>query len=162
MRPGIACSPRLVKWVETVIYLDTHVVVWLYSKGKAAIPRIAVDAISSQEVKISPMVRLELQYLYEIGRVSTPAAVVCDELAGTLGLAMCDKAFSAVITESIKQSWTRDPFDRVIVAQAALSDSSLVTKDDIIRKQYANALWDNRWCFRIWRQVVIRIKKVVH
>ena len=126
-----------------MIYLDTHVVVWLYSKGKSAIPQIAVDAIRAQEVKISPMVHLELQYLYEIGRVSTPAAVVYDELAGTIGLAICDKAFLAVVTEANKQSWTRDPFDRIIVAQAALSDDSLVTKDAIIHKHYPNTLWDN-------------------
>jgi PIN domain nuclease of toxin-antitoxin system len=37
--------------------------------------------------------------------------------------------------------WTRDPFDRLITAQAALGESTLLTKDDTIRTNYANAVW---------------------
>jgi len=38
-------------------------------------------------------------------------------------------------------SWTRDPFDRVITAQAATDGSSLITKDEIILHHYENAVW---------------------
>lgn len=124
-----------------MIYLDTHVVVWLYASGKLAIPIVAMEAICTGDVKISPMVRLELQYLYEIDRVSIPAATVCDELAGTIGLSTCDNPYSAIVAEALKLSWTRDPFDRLIVAQAALSESLLITKDESIHKHYPHALW---------------------
>jgi PIN domain nuclease of toxin-antitoxin system len=37
--------------------------------------------------------------------------------------------------------WTRDPFDRLITAQAASYNQVLLTKDETIRKHYANAIW---------------------
>ena len=37
--------------------------------------------------------------------------------------------------------WTRDPFDRLITAQAAVDDSPLLTKDDTIHTYYPKAVW---------------------
>ncbi len=89
-----------------------------------------------------PMVRLELQYLYEIDRLTISAAEVFDELAGAIGLVVCAKPLSAIVTEAERQSWTRDPFDRMIVAQSAHSSSTLVTRDELIHDNYAHAVWE--------------------
>jgi PIN domain nuclease of toxin-antitoxin system len=37
--------------------------------------------------------------------------------------------------------WTRDPFDRIIVAQATLKHSPLITKDETLRKHYKHCIW---------------------
>ncbi len=104
-----------------MIHLDTHVVAWLYGSGARALSPGAAELIAaSEDVRISPMARLELQYLFEIGRVGEPAAVVVDALAAALGLTVCSASFAAVEHEAEKLDWTRDPFDRLIVAQAAL------------------------------------------
>lgn len=87
------------------------------------------------------MVRLELQYLYEIERVSEPAAPVLDALHAALGLTVCTAAFAAVVREAESHAWTRDPFDRLIVAQAALREAPLVTKDDSLHDHYPAAVW---------------------
>lgn len=42
-----------------------------------------------------------------------------DALDSALGLTVCKAAFPAIIREAETQTWTRDPFDRLIVAQAA-------------------------------------------
>ena len=89
------------------------------------------------------MVRLELQYLYEIGRVSQPALPVLDALESTIGLSLCHAAFPAVIREAEGQTWTRDPFDRIIVAQASLFDAALLTKDKTMHNHYSHACWDS-------------------
>lgn len=49
-----------------MIYLDTHVVVWLYAGLTAKLSDLAKLLINKHELYISPIVRLELQYLYEI------------------------------------------------------------------------------------------------
>lgn len=54
---------------------------------------------------------------------------------------MCRHPFADVIRIAIKQSWTRDPFDRIITAQAAIGSNPLVTKDDGIRKHYRYVVW---------------------
>lgn len=87
------------------------------------------------------MVRLELAYLHEIGRVSVPPAPVLDELGAQLGLVQCQTPFAAVVLQAEAQTWTRDPFDRLIVAQAMVNNADLVTKDQAIRDHYPRALW---------------------
>jgi PIN domain nuclease of toxin-antitoxin system len=66
--------------VAAVIYLDTHVVVWLYAGDLELLPHGVRDLLEGEELVISPMVELELQYLYESGRTSQPGRVVVDAL----------------------------------------------------------------------------------
>jgi PIN domain nuclease of toxin-antitoxin system len=94
----------------------------------------------SDDIRVSPMVRLELQYLFEIGRVGQPPLPVLDVLESALGLTICKAAFPAIVRKAESQVWTRDPFDRLIVAQAALFDASLVTKDVTIHANYTRAI----------------------
>ena len=125
-----------------VIYLDTHVVVWLYASGAEALSPRAAEAIArAGDLRVSPMVCLELQYLWEIGRVSEPGAVVLDALSSALGLVECAASFGAVVAEAERSPWTRDPFDRLILAHASLHGAPLVTKDEAMHRQYAEALW---------------------
>jgi len=129
--------------VATVIYLDTHVVAWLYGLGPGSLtPKVAQLLEEADDIRISPMVRLELQYLYEIGRVGQPPLPVLDALQSNLGLVMCDAGFPAIVRAAESQSWTRDPFDRLIVAQASLFDAPLVSKDVTIQANYAHTIWD--------------------
>ncbi len=126
-----------------LIYLDTHVVAWLYAEGGAAVPGASARLIeTTSDIRISPMVRMELQYLYEIQRVTQPALTVLDALTAALGLSLCDAPFAAVVREAEQQIWTRDPFDRLIVAQAALHDAILITKDRQIHAHYEKAIWE--------------------
>ena len=125
-----------------LIYLDTHVVAWLYAQGRTAVPdevAALIEAVS--DIRISPMVRLELQYLFEIGRVTCTPLPVLDALEASLGLTICKAPFSAVVRQAESSSWTRDPFDRLIVAQAALYDAPLITKDELIHANYGKAVW---------------------
>lgn len=125
-----------------MIYLDTHVAIWLYALGAESLsPSAAQELSDSDDIRLSPMARLELQYLYELGRVTEPAATVLDALHAGLGLTLCSAPFAAVVREAEAQTWTRDPFDRLIVAQAALHDAPLVTKDQTLHAHYAHAVW---------------------
>lgn len=45
------------------------------------------------------------------------------------------------MTHALKESWTRDPFDRLIVANAKAAGAPLITKDERIRKHYRRAIW---------------------
>ena len=127
--------------METLTYLDTHVVVWLYGGEVQRIPAPARHHLESSELRISPAVCLELQYLYEIQRVRAPALEVVSHLTQALGLKVCDLPFSRVTQAALEQSWTRDPFDRLITAQAACQQAWLLTKDETIGAHYPRALW---------------------
>ena len=124
------------------LYLDTHAVVWLYAGESERFSTKARSLIESHSIFISPMVQLELQYLNEIERISTHSAVILENLTVTIGLRMCDVSFSRIISEAILYKWTRDPFDRIIVATAAASNAILLTKDESILSNYKKAVWN--------------------
>lgn len=128
--------------MDPVAYLDTHVVAWLYAGRLDLLPTSVKESIESHALSISPMVELELQYLFEIGRVSEPAENVCGILASTLGLSVCTFPFHEVVQVASRFSWTRDPFDRIITAQSEAARRTLITKDQTILKNCSLAKWE--------------------
>lgn len=127
--------------MEEVAYLDTHAVIWLYAGRTDLFPETALSRIRGHALLVSPIVELELQYLLEIDRVTVPPKKILDELESEIGLVRCTLDFASVARKATGMKWTRDPFDRIIVAQAALNDALLVTKDQDILKHYRRAVW---------------------
>jgi PIN domain nuclease of toxin-antitoxin system len=127
--------------VAAVIYLDTHVVVWLYAGLTARLSPTVRDLLNSSDLLISPVVLLELQYLYETGRTMEPGSTVVQDLSQRISLQVSEEAFQHVIILAIQQTWTREPFDKIIVGQAALRQTTLVTKDRAMRQHYPHAFW---------------------
>lgn len=124
-----------------LIYLDTHVVVWLFSERFDLLSPLGRSLIEGNDLYISPMVGLELQYLFETRRISRPAQEVVDTLIRDLGLIICDLPFEQIVRAAWRESWTRDPFDRILVSQARLRGAPLLTQDSTIRKRYEDAVW---------------------
>jgi len=125
-----------------MVFLDTHVVVWLYGGLLDKIPKGIHTILNSEDLFISPMVSLEMEYLFEIKRTTEPSKTVVRFLQKQINLQICQSEFSSVIDLARKQKWTRDPFDRIIVAQAALERNTLITKDSYILSNYRHAYWD--------------------
>lgn len=124
------------------LYLDTHILVWLYQDGAVRLTPQAIQALeTAEQLLISPMVELELAYLHEIARINCDAFTILDSLRRDIGLETCPQPFAAVIGTALTLDWTRDPFDRIIVAQAAHRDSPLLSADQNIIKHYAAAIW---------------------
>lgn len=124
-----------------VIRLDTHVVVWLYTGEIERLSAPAIEAIESHLPFISPMVQLELTYLHEIGRLTVSGADIVGDLQERIGLRLSESTMTAVVHAAASLTWTRDPFDRIIVADAIVAAAHLVTKDDVIREHTTSALW---------------------
>ena len=125
-----------------MIYLDTHVVAWLYAGLTEKFSDPVRSLINDDDVFICPIVRLELQYLHEIQRVTADEQTIVSDLADRIGLQIGTEPFNLVVTQALACSWTRDPFDRLIVANAALHDNILVSKDQTILRNYPFATWD--------------------
>lgn len=124
-----------------VAHLDTHVVCWLYEGRIDLLSATAARAVEHARLMISPIVDLELQLLWEIGRILKGPDTILAALSREIGLEMETAAFSKVTAAARGLRWTRDPFDRLIAAQAMVTDARLITKDRLIRKHFAAALW---------------------
>ena len=124
-----------------MIFLDTHVVVWLYEGLLDKVPESIQKKMEGDELYISPMVALELDFLYEIGRITVAGSEITHHLDAHLDITISRVDFYRIIEEAQTQRWTRDPFDRLIVANAAIFQAPLVTKDQRIKQHYAEAIW---------------------
>ncbi len=68
------------------------------------------------------------------------AREVLTRFGTAIGLQVCDLPFEEVAFQATAESWTRDPFDRIIVAQARLAKAVLVTRDVTILANYNKAI----------------------
>lgn len=98
--------------------------------------------MASQPVRFSPIVELELEYLFEVGRVSTSASAPLSALGRSIGLALADAPIAELVSAALDLTWTRDPFDRLIAAHAIVSNVPLITADRTILEHLPQAVWD--------------------
>lgn len=123
------------------VHLDTHAVVWLFQKDLARFTPETLALMENSDLQISPMVVLELEFLYEIGRLKYQSTNIVSELLKTIGLKVSEEPFSIIAYGALNQAWTRDPFDRLIVANAAHYNATLISKDRNILTHYERAVW---------------------
>lgn len=114
---------------------------WLYEGADGRLPSAARELLDSQDLFISPIVELELTYLHEVGRVTEPANAPLNALRKTIGLEVADVSAAALARAAGDLSWTRDPFDRMIAAQAIVADAPLLTADRTILANLPLATW---------------------
>lgn len=124
-----------------MIYLDTHAVVWLYSGEKRLFSEKALEEIETNALVISPLVVLEIQYMNEIGRVNPKSEEIVQHLKEVCDLSICRKKYEDICFKALTMDFTRDPFDRLITAHAALNEDLLITKDRLILQNYQGAVW---------------------
>ena len=127
--------------MEALTYLDTHVVAWLYAGETHLLSPRARSVIERSTLLISPMVVLELEFLEEIGRLGVGGQTIVANLRARIGIEICDLSFSTIVTSARELTWTRDPFDRIIVGHAAAANRPLLTKDRSIRRRFREAIW---------------------
>lgn len=64
-----------------------------------------------------------------------------NELETILDLEMCQKPWSSIVDVAVRCGFTRDPFDRLIVAHAMLNNNFIITKDENLTANYPNCIW---------------------
>ena len=122
------------------LHLDTHVAVWLFAEDKVRLKPVWKH-LSSHPLRVAPMVVLELQFLHEIGRLKVQADEIMARLTSRFGVGMASAPSEEVMPFALSLSWTRDLFDRLIVAQALAERALLLTKDRTLQKNYPGAGW---------------------
>lgn len=128
--------------VALIAYLDTHVVLWL-SAGKAhRLSSTAKRLIDRAELLLSAMALLELEYMRDLGRTKFSAQDLLQKAVQEAGVRLCELPFSTVASAALDEKWTRDPFDRLIVANAKANGfAPLISADQSILKHYPRAVW---------------------
>ena len=131
----------MAKGKESLVYLDAHIVVWLYDALTNRLSRVAAEAIEENDLIVSRIVELELQFLHEIGRLRVKPAEIIKHLSAQVGLRLSDTGLERIIRAAAGMGWTRDVFDRLIAAESAATDIPLITKDRTVRTHHKLSVW---------------------
>jgi PIN domain nuclease of toxin-antitoxin system len=114
------------------LLLDTHVVVWWLADDPTLSEEIKTFIDDEPEVYLSPATLWEVTIKQGLGKIKQPADLP-ERIRG------CDFRelpirFDHAIAAGRLPMIHRDPFDRMLVAQAQCDDLTLVTRDPYIQK----------------------------
>ncbi len=123
------------------VHLDTHAAVLLWEGRTDSFGSDARAVLERDDLRVSPAVRLELQFLREIDRLLVSPDEILGGLEADCGVLLVDGSFTQIVSAAMALTWTRDPFDRLIVAAAAIHHAALVTRDRRITANFAAAIW---------------------
>jgi PIN domain nuclease of toxin-antitoxin system len=125
-----------------IAYLDTHIVLWLAAGKINRLSSKARSVLGKSDLLLSAMAYLELEYLHELGRTKFRAGDLLKKVEYEITLRLCDLPFSTIASAALDEKWTRDPFDRIIVANAKANGFAwLISADENMRKNYPRTVW---------------------
>jgi PIN domain nuclease of toxin-antitoxin system len=126
------------------LLLDTHVFLWLHT-DRSRIPAVVLDALADPDrpLHLSVGSAWEMGIKNGIGKLPLP-----DDLAVWLssrmlasGVAPLAATLAHVLAASALPTHHRDPFDRLLVAQAQIEDLTIVTRDPQVSAYDVDILW---------------------
>ncbi len=129
--------------MSVMIAIDTCVALWLAERRMQSISQRSRDLLAISSVYIPTMVGLEIDFMYQRNAEKNP-------FTSKSALALIKQDFEVVerkldITDlcaaASSLSWTREPFDRLIVGEAMALKLRLITSDRLILKHYKKAIW---------------------
>ena len=72
-----------------ILHLDTHVLLYLYAGDRERFPPCAQAALDHERLVYSTIAELEVQYLYEVGRITVTPDTMIPYLTDRIGLGRC-------------------------------------------------------------------------
>lgn len=125
-----------------IAYLDTNIMVWLATGKLRKLSKDAERVVRQANLLVSPMVLLELEYLFDLGRTRLRSRDLQAKVEREVGVQVCELSFRSIAATAIDEGWTTDPFDRLIVANAKANGfASLVSADEEFKTYYPKTVW---------------------
>jgi PIN domain nuclease of toxin-antitoxin system len=122
-------------------FLDTHAVIFLWEGRTEVFGAGSRELLEQSVLLVSPLVRLEMGFLKEVGKLKVEPDQILGSLTSDYGAILTDDSLDALIPLAMPLSWTRDPFDRLLVATALLHQAPLVTRDSRSHEHFPGAVW---------------------
>lgn len=120
------------------VLLDTHVFLWILSGSKRLKELKGLKDFPFWT--LSPVSLLELKFLEESDRLSLDVPAILLQLQRDERFKIDAPSLEEVFLKAFDFSWTRDPFDRLLVAHSEHRSLPFATCDGLIREHYAHCL----------------------
>jgi PIN domain nuclease of toxin-antitoxin system len=116
--------------------LDTHAFIWLTSRRRSVRPEVlGLLNQADSRVLVSAVSALEVATKVRLGKLEEARALAdrWSESVGKLGASTLDLTTSHALAAGALAWSHRDPFDRLLAAQAIAHELTLVTADGVFR-----------------------------
>lgn len=120
--------------------LDTHALLWWLTNDRR-LSRRARDTIEADEVLVSVVSAWEIEIKRGLDRIEADTHAILDEVTGTDGFAWLEIGPAHVAALVDLPPLHRDPFDRMLVAQAQLEHVPLISRDREVRRYEVETIW---------------------
>jgi PIN domain nuclease of toxin-antitoxin system len=126
------------------LLLDTHTLVW-WSTGDRRLSRAAAGAINdaANDVAASPVNAMEIALKYRLRKLPeltfSPAALAA--MLERARIRVIEISFAHALEAGSLEIDHRDPWDRLLIAQARLDNRTVVTRDAIFATAGVPVLW---------------------
>lgn len=121
---------------------DVNIAILRHAGDASGWTQRAAAQIERVEFLVPAVVLLDLETLYEKSAINVPVAQVLSDLNQQIGGSVCQFPVAVVMSSALQVKWTREPGDRIIVADAiANNEAPLITSDRRIRENYLNSIW---------------------
>jgi len=126
------------------LLLDTHALLW-WLLGDPALSPLASSAIAdpNNEVSVSAASAWEIATKFRIGKMPKAHAVATDiaDIVARHGFSELPVTIRHGQLAGSLPGIHKDPFDRILVAQAILADMQIVSRDEILSAYGIARLW---------------------
>lgn len=122
------------------VLIDTHVLLWWITDDRRLSKR-ARDALVTDEVLVSVVSAWEIEIKRGLGRIHADTHAILSEVSRTEGFRWLDVRPSHVAALVDLPPLHRDPFDRMLIAQADHERVAFVTRDKELRRYPIDVIW---------------------
>ncbi len=126
------------------LILDTHAFIW-WDSDPTRLPSDALEALQDQEslVMLSVASVWEMQIKSQLGRLTLdlPLAEIVRTQTSINGIQLLPVELEHVLALDALPQHHRDPFDRILVAQATAEDAVLVSGDSKLSRYAVQLIW---------------------
>ena len=127
------------------LLLDTHAFLW-WDAAAEQLPDLLLNTLQdpAHEITLSVVSAWEIQIKAALGKLElrTPLTTLVSEQREKNGLGVLPVSLQHVLALEKLGNYHKDPFDRLLIAQASVEGLTLVSKDDAFRHYDVPLLWE--------------------
>lgn len=125
------------------LLLDTHTALWWWTGLAKLTPTANAAIVAAHRVSVSAISALEIGIKFRLGKLPMigDPAVNFPRLMDLHGFHRLDLSEGQALVAGLMPGDHRDPFDRVIAAQALAADLTVVTRDQAFTDFGCKVLW---------------------
>lgn len=126
------------------LLLDTHAFIWSFDEPEKLSPKaLALLADGDNDLVLSVVSVWEMQIKIQLGRLkfTLPLRELVESQKQTNGIQVLPVKLEHVLTLDTLPAPHKDPFDRLLVAQANVEGALLVSRDPLFSSYPVKVLW---------------------